>query len=160
MERLPTTDVGWHLLEYKKPHLTTLGIVGGNTLVNDAVKRIFIDKGFEVLWNFNGFTELDDSLNQELPSPDSIVVGLGMPLEMEHGLKLLDLHPNSRILTCGGWFNFIAGFEKRAPKLMQHYGLEWVWRLSINPKRLLRRYFEGAIYTLKMIMKRQSGIKL
>ena len=160
VERLPTTDVGWNLLEYKRPLQPTLGIVGAEEMVNQKAKSIFLNKGFDVLWNFNGFSELEESLDQELPSPDCIVVGLGMPLEMEHGLKLLELHPNSRILTCGGWLNFIAGIEKRSPKWMQKVGLEWLWRFSMNPKRLFQRYFMGALYTTKMIIKRQSGDNL
>ena len=41
----------------------------------------------------------------------------------------------------GAGFNFYAGNIKRAPKWMQKAGLEWLYRLTQDPKRLLKRYF-------------------
>lgn len=38
----------------------------------------------------------------------------------------------------GGSFDFIAGSTKRAPKWVQTIGLEWLWRLTLQPKRLRR----------------------
>ena len=37
-------------------------------------------------------------------------------------------------------FEFIAGIVKRAPKWMQKIGLEWLWRLCMEPGRLWKRY--------------------
>jgi N-acetylglucosaminyldiphosphoundecaprenol N-acetyl-beta-D-mannosaminyltransferase len=37
-------------------------------------------------------------------------------------------------------FSFIAGVVSRAPLWMQRAGLEWVWRLAQEPRRLARRY--------------------
>ena len=41
----------------------------------------------------------------------------------------------------GGTLNFITGKTKRAPKWMQDVGMEWVYRLIQEPKRLSKRYF-------------------
>jgi len=40
----------------------------------------------------------------------------------------------------GGSFNFITGVTPRAPGLLQNVGLEWLYRLYLEPKRLWRRY--------------------
>ncbi len=40
----------------------------------------------------------------------------------------------------GGSFDFISGRVRRAPAWMQQLGLEWVWRLSMEPRRLWKRY--------------------
>jgi len=45
----------------------------------------------------------------------------------------------------GGTLNFISGCVKRAPKWMRKSGLEWLYRLWREPKRLLRRYTKGLI---------------
>ncbi|MDD5347333.1 MAG: WecB/TagA/CpsF family glycosyltransferase, partial [Candidatus Omnitrophica bacterium] len=37
-------------------------------------------------------------------------------------------------------FEFVAGMVKRAPVWMQKAGLEWFWRLMMEPKRLWKRY--------------------
>lgn len=44
------------------------------------------------------------------------------------------------ILGVGGSFDVLAGFIRRAPRWMQASGLEWLWRLAMEPRRLWRRY--------------------
>ena len=44
------------------------------------------------------------------------------------------------ILGVGGAFDVMAGFVPRAPRLMQEAGLEWAWRLAMEPKKLWKRY--------------------
>jgi N-acetylglucosaminyldiphosphoundecaprenol N-acetyl-beta-D-mannosaminyltransferase len=44
------------------------------------------------------------------------------------------------ILGVGGSFDVVAGFIPRAPLWMQQAGMEWLWRLLREPRRLLRRY--------------------
>jgi N-acetylglucosaminyldiphosphoundecaprenol N-acetyl-beta-D-mannosaminyltransferase len=44
------------------------------------------------------------------------------------------------ILGVGGSFDVLAGFIRRAPRAMQVLGLEWLWRLAMEPRRLWRRY--------------------
>jgi N-acetylglucosaminyldiphosphoundecaprenol N-acetyl-beta-D-mannosaminyltransferase len=44
------------------------------------------------------------------------------------------------IMGVGGSFDVLAGFIRRAPRLMQAAGLEWLWRLLMEPRRLWRRY--------------------
>jgi N-acetylglucosaminyldiphosphoundecaprenol N-acetyl-beta-D-mannosaminyltransferase len=46
----------------------------------------------------------------------------------------------SLILGVGGSFDVVAGFIPRAPGWMQHAGMEWLWRLLREPRRLWRRY--------------------
>ena len=40
----------------------------------------------------------------------------------------------------GGAIDVIAGVTKRAPRMLQRLGLEWVFRLAQEPRRLFRRY--------------------
>ncbi len=44
------------------------------------------------------------------------------------------------LVTCGGCFNFAAGDYARAPGWMQGAGLEWLYRLAREPRRLFWRY--------------------
>jgi exopolysaccharide biosynthesis WecB/TagA/CpsF family protein len=43
-------------------------------------------------------------------------------------------------LCVGGSINFLTGVERRAPRWMRRFGLEWLFRLVLNPARLARRY--------------------
>jgi len=44
------------------------------------------------------------------------------------------------ILGVGGSFDVLAGFIKRAPRWVQALGLEWFWRLLMEPRKLWKRY--------------------
>ena len=44
------------------------------------------------------------------------------------------------IKTAGGLFNFLSGSMPRAPRWMQKLGLEWAWRIWLEPRRLFWRY--------------------
>ena len=47
------------------------------------------------------------------------------------------------MMGIGGSFEFVAGFRKRAPLVIQKIGFEWLWRLCMEPRRLWRRYLIG-----------------
>ena len=44
------------------------------------------------------------------------------------------------IIGVGGSFDVLAGYIRRAPRWMQSLGLEWLWRLLMEPRKLARRY--------------------
>jgi N-acetylglucosaminyldiphosphoundecaprenol N-acetyl-beta-D-mannosaminyltransferase len=72
--------------------------------------------------------------------PDVLFVGFGCPkqdLWIRDHLQELSVPVSVGI---GGSFNFLAGHVSRAPVKLQHLGLEWVYRLWQEPRRLWRRY--------------------
>lgn len=83
-------------------------------------------------------------LNSDLKSskPDIVFIGIGSPAQ--HFLAN-ELKGNRIILCVGAAFNFLTGKEKVAPLWMQQNGLEWLYRLSQNPKRLWKRYLIDSI---------------
>ena len=50
----------------------------------------------------------------------------------------------------GGTFDYESGKIKRAPKIMQKIGLEWLWRLLLQPSRIFRMAVLP-IYLLKIV---------
>ena len=44
------------------------------------------------------------------------------------------------LLGVGAAFDFLAGAKPQAPPFLQHAGLEWLFRLACEPRRLWRRY--------------------
>jgi N-acetylglucosaminyldiphosphoundecaprenol N-acetyl-beta-D-mannosaminyltransferase len=96
-----------------------------------------------------GSIPFDDSRLQEDPrlladirntAPDLVWVGLGAPKQE------LWMHKNAASLApalalgVGAAFDFIAGTKPRAPSWMRSSGLEWLHRLSLEPRRLTGRY--------------------
>lgn len=82
--------------------------------------------------------------------PNFVWVGLGRPKQEKFSLKIKDNCRVGVIKTCGGLFDFLAGTNKRAPMLMQRLGLEWLFRLYLEPKRLFRRYMVTNYQSLKI----------
>jgi N-acetylglucosaminyldiphosphoundecaprenol N-acetyl-beta-D-mannosaminyltransferase len=53
----------------------------------------------------------------------------------------------------GGTFDVIAGITKRAPQWMQRWGLEWLYRLLQEPKRMWKRYLVGNSRFIWMVIR-------
>ena len=73
-------------------------------------------------------------------NPHILIVGLGCPKQekfMYHHCKELGV-PIS--FGLGASFDFEAGNIKRAPRWMSNHGLEWLFRITQDPKRMAKRY--------------------
>jgi N-acetylglucosaminyldiphosphoundecaprenol N-acetyl-beta-D-mannosaminyltransferase len=92
-------------------------------------------------------------------APDILLVGLGMPLQerwlMENSHKL----DAGAILTGGAAFDYVSGRLNRGPRLLTGYGLEWLARLLVEPRRLWRRYLIGNPLFLLRILKQRLGTR-
>lgn len=76
----------------------------------------------------------------ESARPDVVYVCLGFPKQELVIRRLRRYLPATWFLGVGGSLGMISGNTRRAPAWMQGVGLEWVWRLALEPKRLFRRY--------------------
>jgi len=68
-----------------------------------------------------------------------VFIGLGCP-KQELWLHAYSPHIPAVLIGVGAAFDFFAGSIKRAPLWMQKYGLEWLYRLLSEPRRLWKRY--------------------
>lgn len=64
------------------------------------------------------------------------------PKQEKFAKRLSNYTKTGYIVTVGAAFDFHTGRVKQAPKWMQNMGLEWFFRLLMEPKRLYKRYFE------------------
>ena len=82
-------------------------------------------------------------------APDVLLVGMGMPRqEIWIAESLRDLPP-CVILPVGAAFDYEAGVQDAAPRWMGRWGIEWLFRLSRDPKRLAGRYLYEPWFLLK-----------
>ena len=71
--------------------------------------------------------------------PEIVLVGFGAPRQDLWIAENFDRMPSVKIAVgVGGTFDFMAGSIKRSPKIMRSLGLEWLWRLLIQPWRIKR----------------------
>lgn len=87
--------------------------------------------------------------------PVLVLIGFGSPLQERFACKYFADHPKVVCITVGGLFDFAAGAKPRAPLAWRELGLEWVWRLVHEPKRLGRRYLLGnPEFLLRVLLQR------
>lgn len=73
--------------------------------------------------------------------PQILVIALGQGKQEQFAKEITEALPNIKItIGVGGAFDMIAEVLPRAPEWMQRTGLEWVWRLILEPKRFNRIY--------------------
>ena len=73
---------------------------------------------------------------------DILWISMGKPQQEEFCVRNQQaLRGVSWLKPCGGLFKFLIGIDPRAPRLMQQMGLEWLYRMSREPRRLFWRYF-------------------
>jgi N-acetylglucosaminyldiphosphoundecaprenol N-acetyl-beta-D-mannosaminyltransferase len=74
-------------------------------------------------------------------APHYLWVALGVPYEQAFVEEFTPRLRNVGVIkTAGGLFNFLSGSKPRAPVWMQKIGLEWAWRIWLEPRRLFWRY--------------------
>ena len=82
--------------------------------------------------------ELVDRVNAS--GPDVVWVGIGVPKQEKWMARMRDRLDAPVLIGVGAAFDFHAGLVPQAPAAMQRLGLEWLYRLCQEPRRLWRRY--------------------
>jgi N-acetylglucosaminyldiphosphoundecaprenol N-acetyl-beta-D-mannosaminyltransferase len=93
-------------------------------------------------------------------APDLLCVAFGAPKQeiwMQANRDLLNV---GVILPVGGAFDVVAGLRRRAPKWLQRIGLEWLFRLLMEPRRLWRRYLIGNTEFILLVARQWSAQKV
>lgn len=81
----------------------------------------------------------------EAARPDVLVVGLGAPKQELWVHQYRDRLAAKVALCVGATIDFLAGERSRAPQWMRAAGLEWLYRVASEPRRLAVRYAKDAV---------------
>jgi N-acetylglucosaminyldiphosphoundecaprenol N-acetyl-beta-D-mannosaminyltransferase len=107
-----------------------------------------------------GVTPADESATVEAiraVSPAVVLVGLGAPKQERWIARHASSFPTVRILIgVGGAFDMWAGRFRRAPRALHAVGLEWAWRLALEPRRLPRIVNAVVVFPLRVIVDRRA----
>ena len=106
-------------------------------------------------YGFENNPEEIDRINNLLSDSkaDVVIVGLSAPKQEIFVYNNKDKYRVPLSLSLGAAIDFLAGNIKRAPEWINKYGLEWIYRFFLEPKRLFRRYFVEDINILKLFFK-------
>jgi N-acetylglucosaminyldiphosphoundecaprenol N-acetyl-beta-D-mannosaminyltransferase len=68
--------------------------------------------------------------------PDVLFVAMGIPRQEKFIMATKDIHGAKVAMGVGGSFDVYSGRVKRAPVAFQKLGLEWLWRVILNPSKI------------------------
>ena len=90
--------------------------------------------------------------------PNVLIVGFGMPFQERWLLENWEHVDANIFLTGGACLDYMSGRVRRAPRWMLDNGLEWLYRLLLEPVRLWKRYLIGNPLFLYRIAKQRMGL--
>ena len=84
---------------------------------------------------------------------DILFVGVSSPKKKFFLNKYAKYMEVPFVMGLGGSFNVVAGYVRRAPIWMRRAGLEWLYRLNTEPRRMWKRYLTTNTIFLGMVLK-------
>jgi len=91
--------------------------------------------------------------------PDLVILCMGMPKQEFLALEIRKENLCPIVVCGGGWADFYSETKQRAPEWVRKLSLEWLHRLTKEPKRLGKRYTLGILYFFYIIIKSRISIK-
>lgn len=146
-ERVATTDVFHNLACAAQDHDVSFYMFGASPEVNAravaTVKALY--PRLRLVGSRHGYfaSGEEDQVIADIVAtkPDIVWVGLGVPRQEKFVARNLEKFRGvTWVKTCGGLFDFLGGRVSRAPQWMQDRGLEWLYRVVLEPRRLFWRY--------------------
>ena len=105
----------------------------------------------------NENAKIVDMINEA--KPDVVWVGLGAPKQERWMAAQLGKVRASVLIGVGAAFDFHAGTKKQAPLWMQRNGLEWLFRLVTEPRRLWKRYLVSNTLFVILVLLQALGLR-
>lgn len=147
---------GWDYMVWELERLNKIGgkcffLGSSNSVLEKIEERVKVEYPNVQLRTFSPpyksvFTDEDNDLminEVNSFSPDVLFVGMTAP-KQESWISLVSKHIDAgHIGAVGACFDFYAGTVERAPKWVINMGLEWLYRLIREPKRMFQRYVVG-----------------
>lgn len=145
LKRNPGVDLFHELLHLAAIRKIPVFFLGASPEVNIKVQKKFASLGgISDCQNGYNFTIDDVFQNLRRISPSFVFIALGSPRQESVSKELYKRYPNTLYIGVGGSFDIYAGVIRRCPKILRIIGLEWLYRIIIQPfriKRLLKNIF-------------------
>ena len=161
-ERVPGIDLMERLVETAAADGSRVFFLGARPEIVAGVADVYRARypGLRVAGTHHGYWTDDAKLVAEIreAAPDYLFVGIPSPhkeLWLRHWLPELDV---PFAMGVGGSFDVVAGAKRRAPAWAGRAGLEWLFRLAQEPRRMWRRYLIGNTRFLGLLAAELLGL--
>lgn len=146
-ERVPGIDLMVRLLELASEDGSSVYLLGAKRTVVEALAAQLrrSHPGLNIVGARDGYWENDDEIVAAVrhAHPQYLFLGIPSPRKEFWLRRWLPELEAGLVMGVGGSFDVLAGLRHRAPRWAQGHGLEWLWRLLQEPRRMWRRYLVG-----------------
>lgn len=166
-EKLSGSDLVPEVCAYAAEHNLSVFFLGGRpgAAEGTAARITATNPGLRVVGELappRGF-EHSEALNADViqavrdADADICFVALGSPKQEAWMDAHIEASGAGVMIGVGAGLDFAAGLVMRAPKSIQHMGLEWLWRLALEPRRLWQRYLIYDLYFFVLMWRELRG---
>ena len=107
---------------------------------------------------FEGTSDVKNSLNQiNKFGPHMLFVALGAPKQEKYIFENLKNTKVKLVMAVGGSLDFFVGKQVLAPTWVSRGGLEWLWRLSFDPRRIKRIFNAVVVFPILVLLDNKSN---
>lgn len=153
--RIPGIDFAKKLLQEAALSNIPVAIIGSKEeVIKEAVKNLRKEiNGLNIVYFHNGYFDNDDSIYEELKkhSPKLILVALGSPRQEKFIYEAKKRLNPALMIGIGGSLDVWSGSVKRAPKIFQILGLEWLYRTACQPSRIKRIFPTLPLFLIRVL---------
>ena len=139
VDRIAGIDFAKRLVEEAAKSGIPTALVGAKQEVLEKATETLLknNSGLNLVYTHNGYFENNSEIINELKekSPKLLLVAMGAPKQEEFIYEAKNVLPSTLMIGIGGSFDVWAGNVKRAPKIWQKLGLEWLYRTIKQPER-------------------------
>jgi N-acetylglucosaminyldiphosphoundecaprenol N-acetyl-beta-D-mannosaminyltransferase len=164
-ERVTGFDISMKLLDISRKNDYNVFLLGGKPGVAEKARNILIEKGYKnIVGSHHGYffnhehrEEIEENIVKKINQLETniLFVGFGSPKQEKWINKYKDKLNINIIIGNGGTIDVLAGEVNRAPIIYQKLGLEWLYRLIKDPKRI-KRQISIPKFLIKVIFNKNS----
>lgn len=155
VQRIPGVDFARRLLEETAINNIPVAIIGAKEeVISKAVENLQNEiQGLNLVYYHNGYFKNDEDIYNELSqkSPKLILVAMGSPRQEQFIYNAKKVLKPCLMIGIGGSLDVWSGNVKRAPKIFQKLGLEWLYRTITQPERFKRIFPTLPLFIIKAI---------
>lgn len=159
-ERITGIEISEYLLKKSNEKKLKLYLFGATENVCDKLEQVINEKypNIKLVGSSNGYIKDKDSVMEYIKTtnPDIVMLALGIPQQEKLINKHLKDFKHGIFIGVGGSFDVLSGSKKRAPKIFIKFNLEWLYRITSEPKRIKRFIKHNIRFLIKVIKEKNN----
>ncbi|MEG0264425.1 MAG: WecB/TagA/CpsF family glycosyltransferase [Erysipelotrichaceae bacterium] len=143
-QRIPGIEIAEALLKMGNEMKKSIYLFGSKEHIIDDMREVIQNNYpmLDVVGYQNGYVDNRDAVFLDIleKQPDIILVALGIPTQEKLIYRHFSQFKKGIFVGVGGSFDVLSGNKKRAPSFFIRFNIEWLYRISKEPKRFKRFY--------------------